>query len=114
VTDCCFVLTVTPDRASAERLASAAIRDRLAAGAQVFGPVTSFFWHLGESGRGEEWQVVLKTTMAAYDELERHLVSEHPWDKPEVVAVPLVAGSQPFLQWLADSTARGEAPGDSA
>lgn len=75
--------------------------------------MASFFWHLGEAGEGEEWQVVLKTTMAAYADLERHLVSEHPWDKPEVVAVPLVAGSEPFLKWLADSTASREASGDS-
>jgi periplasmic divalent cation tolerance protein len=114
VSDYVFVLTVTPDRESAALLAASAVRDRLAAGAQVYGPVASFFWHLGESGEGEEWQVVLKTTMAAYADLERHILSEHPWDKPEVVAVPLVAGSQPFLQWLANSTARREASGDSA
>lgn len=114
MTDCCYVLTVTPDQESAERLATTAVKDRLAAGAQVYGPVKSFFWHLGESGQGEEWQVVLKTTTAAYDKLERHLVSAHPWDKPEVVAVPLVSGSQPFLQWLADSTASRETSSDSA
>jgi periplasmic divalent cation tolerance protein len=114
VTDFCFVLTVTPDRESAARLAGSAVKARLAAGGQVFGPVSSFFRHLGESGEGEEWQVVLKTTMAAYPDLERHLVSEHPWDKPEVVAIPLAAGSQPFLQWLADSTANRETSGDSA
>lgn len=73
------------------------------------GPVTSFFWHLGESGEGEEWQVVFKTTMAAYAALERRLVSEHPWDKPEVVAIPLVAGSEAYLKWLTDSTTSREA-----
>jgi periplasmic divalent cation tolerance protein len=114
VTDFCFVLTVTPDRESAARLAGSALKARLAAGAQVHGPVSSFFWHLGESGEGEEWQVVLKTTMAAYADLERHLVAAHPWDKPEVVAIPLAAGSKPFLQWLADSTASSEPPGDPA
>jgi periplasmic divalent cation tolerance protein len=114
VADHCFVLTVTPDRESATHLASSAVRERLAAGAQVHGPVTSFFWHLGEAGEGEEWQVVLKTTMGAYDDLERHLESEHPWDKPEVVAIPLIAGSQPYLKWLTDSTARGEPTSDSS
>jgi periplasmic divalent cation tolerance protein len=112
VSDYVFVLTVTPDRDSAARLAGSSVKDRLAAGAQVYGPVSSFFWHLGESGEGEEWQVVLKTTTAAYAALERHILSEHPWDKPEVVAVPLVTGYQPFLQWLADSTTSGEASGD--
>jgi periplasmic divalent cation tolerance protein len=113
VSDFCFVLTVTPDRESATRLAGSAVKARLAAGGQVYGPVSSYFWHLGEAGESEEWQVVLKTTRVAYADLERHLVSEHPWDKPEVVAVPLVAGYQPFLEWLADSTASRETSRDS-
>jgi periplasmic divalent cation tolerance protein len=102
--DYLLVTTVAADRETAARLAGSAVRARLAACAQVHGPVSSFFWHLGELGEGEEWQVTLKTTAARYDELEKHLISTHTWDNPEVTAIPLVAGSGPYLRWLDIST----------
>lgn len=102
--DYLLVTTVAADRETAARLASSAVKGRLAACAQVHGPISSFFWHLGEMGEGEEWQVVLKTTKARYDELEKHLVATHTWESPEVTAIPLVAGSAPYLRWLDTST----------
>ncbi|KOX20631.1 cation tolerance protein CutA [Saccharothrix sp. NRRL B-16348] len=94
------VTTTAADRTTAADLARSAVRARLAASAQVSGPVTSFFWHLGEQGEGEEWQVTLKTTAERYPELEAHLRREHPWDNPEVTALPLVAASDDYLAWL--------------
>ncbi|HWE89270.1 MAG TPA: divalent-cation tolerance protein CutA [Pseudonocardiaceae bacterium] len=99
-----LVTTTTADRATAVALAESAVKAKLAAGAQVRGPVTSFFWHLGESGQGDEWDVVFKTTRARYAELEAHIVSEHPWDKPEVIALPIEVGSAPYLRWLETAT----------
>ncbi|HEV7978996.1 divalent-cation tolerance protein CutA [Amycolatopsis sp.] len=103
--DYLLVMTAAGDRETASLLASSAVKARLAASAQVQGPVSSFFWHLGEAGEGEEWQVTFKTVAARYDELERHLIATHAWDKPEVTAIPLVAGSDPYLRWLDASTA---------
>jgi periplasmic divalent cation tolerance protein len=94
------VSTTTDSREVATRLAGSAVRAGLAASAQVHGPVTSVFWHLGEYGEGEEWQLTLKTTAARYAELEAHLLTEHPWDNPEVSAVALTAGSAGYLDWL--------------
>lgn len=99
-----LVTTTTPDRESAAKLASSAVALRLAATAQVHGPVASYFWHLGESGEGEEWLATFKTTGARYDELEAHLVAGHPWDKPEVTAVELTRGTAGYLKWVDDST----------
>lgn len=104
MTDFVQVSTATETREQAVRLAESAVSGRLAAGAQVVGPVVSVFWHRGEFGTGEEWQLLLKTTAARYPALEAHLLAEHPWEKPEVVAVPIVAGSQAYLRWVADST----------
>jgi len=106
--DYLLVTTVVADRETAARLAGSAVRARLAACAQVHGPVLSFFWHLGELSEGEEWQVTLKTTAARYDELEKHLISAHTWDNPEVTAIPLIAGSGPYLHWLDTSTEKSE------
>ncbi|WP_158850773.1 divalent-cation tolerance protein CutA [Saccharothrix deserti] len=94
------VTTTTDTRDAAAKLAQSAVTARLAAGAQVSGPVTSFFWHLGEEGQGEEWQVTLKTTAARYPDLEARLRAEHPWDNPEITAVPLVTGSADYFAWL--------------
>jgi periplasmic divalent cation tolerance protein len=98
------VTTATETREQAVRLAESAVRGQFAAGAQVVGPVVSVFWHRGEFGTGEEWQLLLKTTVERYPALEAHLLENHPWEKPEVVGVPIVAGSEAYLRWVADST----------
>ncbi|HEV7628356.1 MAG TPA: divalent-cation tolerance protein CutA [Streptomyces sp.] len=100
MTDLVHVYTATPDRESAVELAKGVTAQRLAAGAQVVGPVVSLFWHLGEFGEGEEWQLILKTTVDRYPDLEAHLLAEHPWDNPEVAAVPVVEAAQRFKTWV--------------
>jgi periplasmic divalent cation tolerance protein len=100
MTDYLQVSTVAGDRETAAKLASAAVAAKLAAGAQVYGPVTSFFWHLGESGEGEEWQVTLKTTADRYPELETLLLRVHSWENPEVSAIPLVKGTTAYFAWI--------------
>lgn len=105
MTDYVQVSTATPTREQAVELAGSAVRARLAAGAQIVGPVISVFWHKGEHGTGEEWQVLLKTTSARYDELQAHLLEHHPWDSPEVCAVPITNGAPAYLRWLDASTA---------
>ncbi len=67
--------------------------------------MTSFFWHLGEQGEGEEWMATFKTTSARYADLEAHLVVEHAWTNPEVTAIKLNRGSETYLRWLETSTA---------
>jgi periplasmic divalent cation tolerance protein len=67
--------------------------------------MTSVYWHAGSLGSGEEWQVVLKTTREQYPALEAHLLDRHPWDNPEVSAVPLAAGSTRYLEWVHRTTA---------
>lgn len=100
------VTTATDTREAAVTLARSVIEARLAAGAQVLGPVVSLFWHMGEYGEGEEWQAVFKTTADQYSELEKHLVDNHPWQNPEVTAVRLAAGSAPYLEWLRATTSQ--------
>ncbi|MFF7310570.1 divalent cation tolerance protein CutA [Streptomyces sp. NPDC008137] len=98
------VSTATPARDQAIELARSVVAERLAAGAQIIGPVTSAFWHDGEFGTGEEWQLLLKTTQARYPELEAHLLKHHPWQNPEIAAVPIEAGSKGCLDWITANT----------
>ncbi|WP_067226140.1 divalent-cation tolerance protein CutA [Streptomyces sp. NBRC 109706] len=100
MTDCVQVSTAVESREAAESLARGVVEARLAAGAQIVGPVVSVFWHLGEFGTGEEWQLLLRTTNDRYPALEAHLIAQHPWDNPEIVAVPITAGSAGYLDWV--------------
>ncbi|MFD6299376.1 divalent-cation tolerance protein CutA [Streptomyces sp. NPDC060235] len=94
------VSTATATRDQAVTLAESAVRARLAAGAQIVGPVTSAFWHAGEFGTGEEYQLLLKTTDAKYPELEAYLVEHHPWDNPEVIGTAIETGATTHLAWI--------------
>ncbi|MFB6565980.1 divalent-cation tolerance protein CutA [Streptomyces noursei] len=99
------VSTATETREGAVRLAQSVVSARLAAGAQIVGPVISVFWHRGEFGTGEEWQLLFKARADRYDEIEAHLLKHHPWNNPEVSAVPIVAGSAAYLRWVETATA---------
>ncbi|WP_326550434.1 divalent-cation tolerance protein CutA [Micromonospora sp. NBC_01813] len=98
------VSTAAESREAAVALARSAVGARLAGNAQVIGPVISVFWHLGNQGEGEEWQVLLNTTASRYQALERHLLTHHPWQKPQIIATAIVAGSAACLEWIKAST----------
>jgi periplasmic divalent cation tolerance protein len=98
------VSTATATREEAVQLAGSAVGAGLAAGARVLGPVVSVFWHDGQYGEGEEWQVLLQTTERRYDELEAHLLDIHSWSNPEVSALPITAGSAGYLDWIDRTT----------
>ena len=107
MTDYLQVATATDTREAAVALAEYAVGARLAGNAQVIGPTTSVFWHLGEQGTGEEWRLLLYTTTGRYAELEAALLERHTWDNPQVTATPIVAGSAACLNWLSESVASG-------
>jgi periplasmic divalent cation tolerance protein len=97
------VSTAAPTRDAAVELLNSAVKARLAAGGQVTGPAVTAFWHLGELGNGEEWAVILKTTVERYPALEAHLIEAHPWNNPEVSFTSL-GGSAAYLDWVTRAT----------
>src|ERR1700722_315238 len=86
------VQTTTDSRAEAMELSRAAVESRLAACAQVAGPVASVYWWDGELERAEEWLVLLKLPADRYDELAAFITERHSYDEPEIIALPIVAG----------------------
>jgi len=98
------VTTATPDLDSAKDLARSAVAGRVAGNAQIIGPVVSVFRHLGDTGEGEEYQLVLSTTRTAYPELAELLTANHPWDNPEITAIPLAVATDAYATWLREST----------
>ncbi|MFO7674751.1 MAG: divalent-cation tolerance protein CutA [bacterium] len=95
------VFTTFPDVEAAERLARRLVSSRLAACVQVLGPVSSNYRWKGRVERSREWLCLAKTSRLGYPALERAILQDHPYDTPEVVAVPIVAGSDAYLGWLA-------------
>lgn len=85
-------------------LASTAVKARLAATAQVHGPVPAFSWHLGDACESEEWTATFKTIGARYADLEAHIIAEHTWDRPEVTAIALDRGAPHYLRWMETAT----------
>ncbi|MEU2727379.1 divalent-cation tolerance protein CutA [Streptomyces griseoviridis] len=99
------VFTATETHDQAVNLARSAVQARLAAGAQITGPVTSAFWHAGDFGTGQEYQLRLTTSGARYADLEAHLTENHPWTTPEITATAIVRGSSSYLEWVDRTTA---------
>lgn len=98
------VSTATDSKDVAVALARIAVESRLAAGAQISGPVAAVFWHLGEFGTSEEWRLVLRTRLELFDALRAKLVEHHPWKNPEVLAIEIAAGSSEYLEWIRATT----------
>ena len=102
------VQTTTDSRAEAMELSRAAVESRLAACAQVAGPVASVYWWDGGLERAEEWLVLLKLPADRYDELAAFITERHSYDEPEIVALPIVAGSTAYLSWMREETRRAQ------
>lgn len=98
------VLTTTDSSEKAETLARGAVEARVAACAQINGPVTSVYRWQGAIETDAEWQVLLKTTAARYEQLEAYIRSAHDYDTPEIIATPVVRGGADYLAWVTAET----------
>jgi periplasmic divalent cation tolerance protein len=98
------VQTTTDSRAEAIELGHAAVAARLAACAQVSGPIASTYWWEDGIERSEEWLILLKLPADRFDELADFLAERHSYDEPEIVATPIVAGTAAYLSWVQDET----------
>lgn len=99
-----LVLTNLPDRASAEQLADALIEARAAACVNILAPCRSVYRWQGAVRHDEEHPVLIKTTRQAYAALEAAIRARHPYELPEIVAVPIEHGLPAYLAWLAAET----------
>ena len=102
-----LVMTQMPDRASALVLARSLVESRVAACVSVGAPVDSLYHWQGKIETAQETPVVVKTERSRYSDVEAAIRAQHPYELPEIVAVPVVEGLGPYLQWIADETAKG-------
>jgi periplasmic divalent cation tolerance protein len=93
-----------PDLDGARALGRTLVEERLVACAQLLPGIESIYRWEGRVDSAAEVLLVLKTTHASFDRLQARLVALHPYDVPELVALPAVAGLPAYLHWVADST----------
>ena len=104
VTGCCQVTTTLPDQAVAEKLGATLVGERLAACAQVLGPVSSTYRWKGEVEHTEEWYCHLKTTLGRLPQLQKRIRELHPYEVPEVIALTISQGDEQYLAWVREQT----------
>lgn len=103
----CVVTTTARSRADAEELGRLAVGARLAACAQVSGPISSTYRWQGRVETAEEWVCSCKTTEVCTAPLVAAWRAAHAYDNPEIIATPIDAASDDYLAWLDAETAPG-------
>ena len=103
LSDILLVTTTLSSREEAERIGRTLVEERLAACAQIAGPVTSFYWWEGKVESASEYYCHLKTTPEQYSALEARLRALHSYAVPEIIAVPVDRGGADYAAWVADT-----------
>ena len=101
-----LVLTNVPERAVAEKLADMLLERKLAACVNILAPCRSVYRWKGSVQHDEEHPMLIKTTAERYADLEAAIRANHPYELPEIVAVPVERGLPAYLQWVEAETTK--------
>ena len=99
-----LILTNLPDEASAQALATTLVAARLAACVNMLAPCRSVYRWQGAIESAQEVPLLIKTTAARYADLEAAIRAAHPYELPEIIAVPIAHGLPGYLDWVAAET----------
>ncbi|MBI1887405.1 MAG: divalent-cation tolerance protein CutA [Nitrosomonadales bacterium] len=102
--DILLVITNLPDAQAAARLAQRLIEERAAACVNQLAPCTSTYRWQGKIETATEVPLLIKTTRTAYPRLEQLIRTVHPYELPEIIAVPVIAGLPAYLGWVGQET----------
>ncbi len=109
-TEVLAVITNVPDRATAERIADGLVTVGVAACVNIMAECASVYYWQGKLERASEIPLLIKTTRAAYPRLESALRKLHPYELPEIIALPVTSGLPEYLNWVIQETqARNQA-----
>lgn len=98
------VITTAGKLKTANKIASETTGKRLASCAQIIGPIKSRYWWKGKLETKREWQIILKTRQDLYKALEDEIRKWHPYEIPEIIAIPVVEGLPEYLDWIGKET----------
>jgi periplasmic divalent cation tolerance protein len=107
MTDKIVVLTTCAKAQDAERLASALVTEQLAACVNVVPQIRSFYRWKGELEIADEFLLIIKTSRDLFAALQAELEKLHPYEVPETVALPIVAGGENYLNWMEQNLREG-------
>jgi len=99
-----LVISNTPDRATAERIAEALVASHVAACVNIMAECSSTYHWEGKVEHATEVPLLIKTTADAYPRLEAELRKLHPYELPEIIAIPVTAGLPAYLDWVKSET----------
>jgi periplasmic divalent cation tolerance protein len=99
MTEYCLVLVTAGSQAEANKLAHTLVQEHLAACVGLM-PITSVYIWDNQVQQGNEWQLLIKTRTQAYSTLAERILQLHSYEVPEIVALPIVAGSSRYLNWI--------------
>jgi periplasmic divalent cation tolerance protein len=100
MTNSIVVLSTCASGEEAERLARQLLEVRLAACVNVITQIRSYYWWKGKVEESGEWMLVIKTSRDLFEQVRTVLESAHSYELPEVLALPVIAGSPNYLSWL--------------
>ena len=99
-----IVLTQMPNRTSAQALARAIVEERLAACVSIGAPADSLYHWRGQIETAQEVPVAIKTRAGCYAAVEAAILARHPYELPEILAVPIHHGLERYLDWIGAET----------
>ncbi|HEY9860897.1 MAG TPA: divalent-cation tolerance protein CutA [Candidatus Obscuribacterales bacterium] len=99
------VLVTASSQAEAEAIAEALITSKLAA-CVSFTPIRSVYTWQGQIHKDQEWQLLIKTDLVQFEALVAKVQAVHSYEVPEIIALPIVAGSPSYLQWIGEQVER--------
>lgn len=95
------VLVTAASQQEAEAIATFLVKSQLAACVSLL-PIYSIYTWQGKLHQEQEWQLLIKTDLAQFSSLEAKIRELHSYEVPEIIALPILAGSQPYLQWISE------------
>lgn len=99
-----MVYVTTSDENEAISIAKSIVHEKLAACANILPSMKSVYTWKGETCVDQETVLILKTVASKFEQLKNRVIELHSYELPCVVAIPIVEGHQPYLQWLSDQT----------
>lgn len=92
------ILTTVGKREDAEKIAQTLFQRKLAGCVQIIGTISSIYWWKSKIEKAEEWLCLIKSEKALYHEVEDAIKKIHPYETPEIIAIPIVAGSKEYFR----------------
>ncbi|MBN1114248.1 MAG: divalent-cation tolerance protein CutA [Oligoflexia bacterium] len=103
MTDSIIVYVTVPDQKTAEIIAVSLLEEKLCACVNMLSGVKSLFWWDNKIDNAEELLLMIKTRQDLFEKLQARVKKLHPYDVPEIIAVPIVSGNKDYLDWLNNS-----------